>query len=256
MNPLKLLTYWSLFLTTTQTILVGMIVYFCFSSVMAYADECAPLYSLSNEQWEVLQKAYDMGAPHDLGNTMAAIAWTESTAGKYRINPDSNDYGVMHNNIKTAANRRGVKGYYATRALMTELVVNDQLSMELALEELMYWDKHTDSWASMVSAYNNGWAYEHGTNHTQTMRTNTRMMMDCAYLDTMFNEETPMHEEAVGDLVATFEENKDKQLPLQLEPKVIGSFSGTKPYGTGMASSSETATLWESLKARLSRMWT
>lgn len=253
MNMMKALAIWELVKQGTQVTIVSLIlVYACIGIAETHADECAPLFSITDEQWQVLQLAYDTGAPYNLGNTMAAIAWTESTAGKYRVNPESKDYGVMQNNIKTASIRRGVEGYYPIRALMTELVVNDQLSIDLALEELLYWDQHTDSWASMVSAYNNGWAYKHGTDHTQLMRTNTRMMMNCAQLDHMFNEEQPMHEDAVGDLVASFNNNTQ----LTLEPKVVGSYTGTHTNGTSMANSSKKPTMWGAFTTRLSRVWT
>ena len=232
------------------TVSTAVIIYASIGIAYVHADECAPLFSITDNQWDVLQQAYDTGAPHDLGNTMAAIAWTESTAGKYKVNTHSKDFGVMQNNIKTAVARRNVQGRYATKELITQLVVNDQLSIDLALEELLYWKTHTDSWANMVSAYNNGWAYKHGTVYLEEISKSTRLMMKCAQLDHMFNEEQAMNEEAVGDLVASF--NNDT---MSLEPKVVGSYSGNLPYGTRVANSSKKPTLWASFKARLPRVW-
>jgi hypothetical protein len=229
----------------------AIIIYAGFGVAYVHADECEPLFYIADSQWNVLQEAYDTGAEHNLGHTMAAIAWSESRAGKYIVNTKSNDFGVMQNNIKTAAKRRGADQYYQKQALITELVTNTQLSMDLALEELLYWDKHTTSWAHTVSAYNNGWAYEHGKDYLSEIRKSTRLMIDCAQLDQMFNEEKPMDEEAVGDLVQSF--NKDT---MSLEPKVVGSYTGKLHNGAELAKSRKTATVWESLQTRLSRMWT
>ena len=243
------MTKWKEYLIITCTSI--LIIYASIGAVKVHADECAPLYHITDDQWDVLQQAYNTGEPYDLGNTMAAIAWTESTAGKYKVNLKSKDFGVMQNHIKTAVARRNVKGYYETNALITQLVVDDQLSMDLALEELLYWDKHTDSWANMVSAYNNGWQYKHATLYLDEIRKSTHMMINCGQFN-MFNEEEPMHEEAVGDLVASFNNNS-----LALEPKIVGSYTGKlHNERSGVANSRQKPTSWEALKARLSRMWT
>lgn len=218
----------------------------------AYADQCKPLHDLSDDQWDALYLAAETGAPHGLEHTLMAVVFKESTAGKFKINPESGDYGLAHNNIRTAMTRTNKHGYWAKRQLMTELVTNDQLSLDLAVEELLYWQGRTQSWVGMVSAYNQGNDYDVLSTHTLKMRELTRMMMDCVDT-TMFNEETPMDEDAVGDLVQSFNDNHQ----LMLEPKVVGSYTG-KSYneGTSVARSRKTATLWASLTARLSRMWT
>jgi hypothetical protein len=67
----------------------------------------------------------------------------------------------------------------------------------------------------------------------------------------MFNEETPMDEEAVGDLVQSFDNDT-----MSLEPKVVGSYTGKLHNGAELARSSKAPTVWATLQARLSRMWT
>lgn len=180
----------------------------------AVANECTTeqsktLDSLSDEQWNVLYQAYDTGASHDLGHTMMAIAFKESSAGKYRINLNTHDFGVMQNNIKTAKIRRGVKGYYSTMALVSEIVRNDQLSMDLALEELLYWrDDRGLSWRNTVSAYNNGNAYNKGTEHLDQMIPIVRMFMNCVDLEMFTNEDNISTEEEVTSLVKSFNSNE------------------------------------------------
>ena len=141
---------------------------------------------------------------------MMAIAYKESSAGKYRINLNTHDFGVMQNNIKTAKARRGVKGYYATMALVSEIVRNDELSMDLALEELLYWrDDRNLSWRHTISAYNNGNAYNKGTEHLDQMIPIVRMFMNCTDLIMFTREDGISTEEEVGDLVKSFNNNSN-----------------------------------------------
>lgn len=179
----------------------------------AYSAECTTkqqetLDKLDDAQWSVLYHAYDTGAEHDLGHTMMAIAFKESSAGKYRVNLNTHDFGVMQNNIKTAKARRGVTGYYATMALVSDIVRNDQLSMDLALEELLYWrDDRKLSWRNTVSAYNNGNAYNKGTQHLDEMIPLVRMFMNCVELEMFTKEDNIKDENDVGDLVKSFNSN-------------------------------------------------
>ena len=251
MNLLKALAVWSMFQSIVQVTLVSAIlIYACIGVAETHADECAPLFSITDKQWGVLQQAYDTGAPYNLGNTMAAVVFRESTAGKYKINPESGDYGVAHINITTALVRTNTSGYWGKRELITRLVVDDQFNLDLALQELLYWKGETPSWKAMVSAYNQGWDYDTKSQHTMNMQRLTSMMVSCGELH-MFNEEQPMTEDTVGDLVSSF--NNDT---MSLEPKVVGSFSGNLPYGTRVANSSKKPTMWSSFTTRLSRMWT
>lgn len=180
----------------------------------ALASQCTTeqqkkMNSLSEEQWKVLYQAWDKGAAYNLGHTMMAIAFKESSAGKYRINLNTHDFGVMQNNIKTAKVRRGVKGYYATMALVSEIVRNDELSMNLALEELLYWrDDRKLSWRNTISAYNNGNAYNKGTKHLDEMIPIVRMFMNCTELEMFTKEDGITTEEQVGDLVMSFNQTK------------------------------------------------
>lgn len=115
---------------------------------------------LTHSQKRVLQEAYDMGSPHDLGYTMMAIAMAESGAGKYRLNLNTMDFGVMQNSLKTAASRTNTKGYYGRMLLAERLIKEDHLSMKLALEELQYWGKRLGNWRDSVRAYNAGNNYK------------------------------------------------------------------------------------------------
>lgn len=216
------MTKWKEYLIITCTSI--LIIYASIGAVKVHADECAPLYHITDDQWDVLQQAYNTGEPYDLGNTMAAIVFRESTAGKYKINPESGDYGVAHINITTALVRTNTSGYWGKRELITRLVVDDQFNLDLALQELLYWKGETHSWKAMVSAYNQGWKYDIGSQHTMSIQRLTSMMIRCGELQ-MFNEKDSMDEEAVGNLVASFNDNTEKVL--ELEPITLGKYTGT-----------------------------
>lgn len=154
----------------------------------AFANTCTTeqkqtLQQISEKQWRVLYAAHDKGEPHDLGYTMMAIAWEESSAGKYRVNLNSHDFGVMQNSLKTAEARTKTKGYYAKMQLVERLIKDDDLSMDLALEELLYWKKHTKTWRHTVSGYNNGWAFAAGEVYLNRIIKNVKMFMNCATTD-------------------------------------------------------------------------
>lgn len=165
-----------------MTVCLGLILLSC---QPALANTCTTeqkktLRQLSPLQWSTLYQAYDTGAPEDLGYTMMAMAFKESTAGEYVVNLKSHDFGVMQISLKTAAKRRNATTYWQKMKLVEELITDPQTSMDLALEELLFWrDKAKLSWRNMVSAYNNGYAYGAGTEHRDEIIKYTRMFMNC-----------------------------------------------------------------------------
>lgn len=134
---------------------------------------------ISPQQWIVLGEAYAKGVQHDMGYTMMAIAWQESRGGKYLMNVQTNDFGAMGINLRTAAKRRGAKGVFGRNLLAQQLVLDRQLSYSLALEELLFWKGATNSWRDMVSAYNNGYAYNKGSIYLNKIVRNVNMFMHC-----------------------------------------------------------------------------
>jgi len=185
-------------------------------SVTTLYSNASQCYKLDKGQQDVLVEAYEKGRDHDLGYTMMAIAWEESSAGKYRVNIQSHDFGVMQNSLKTAAARTNTKGYYGKMRLIEDLIKDDNLSMSLSLEELLYWKKQTGTWRNMVSAYNNGWRYNKGNVYLTKIITHVKMFQKCLgglvdkleYLNKL-HEQYPMpvgathfsHAERVGNII-------------------------------------------------------
>lgn len=148
-------------------------------ALLTFSSQADMCYKLDNDQRKVLVSAYEKGRDHDLGYTMMAIAWNESSAGKYRVNLESHDFGVMQNSLKTASARTDTKGYFNKMRLIEDLIKNDELSMSLALEELLYWRGKTGTWRNMVSAYNNGWAYSKGHVYLTKIIRHVKMFQRC-----------------------------------------------------------------------------
>jgi len=141
-------------------------------------DRAAKL-SISPQQWEVLGEAYGVGASHNMGYTMMAIAWQESKGGKYLMNIQTNDFGVMGVSLKYAAIRNKVKGPWALNMLAQRLTFDRAFNMDNALKTLLFWEKATGSWRDMVSAYNNGYAYNKGSVYLNKIVRNVNMFMHC-----------------------------------------------------------------------------
>lgn len=156
--------------------------------VLAYdaeAGQCTPemereYNSLTHEQHIVLAEAYLTGYKDDLGFTMMAIAYAESRAGKYLINTQTNDFGVMGISLKTASSREGIKGAFSRNILAQRLIFDNAYNMKLSLDELRYWTKyHKGDWRSTVSSYNAGFNVKAGKDYLTKIVKYTRMFMNC-----------------------------------------------------------------------------
>jgi hypothetical protein len=123
----------------------------------AEAASCEEFDRLSTKQTVVLYESYMRGVQHDLGYTLAAIAFHESSAGLFRMNYKSKDFGVFQINIKTAASIEGVTNYFAKTKLAERLLYDDAYNASLAVNVLESFKKqHKGSWKEAVKSYNQG----------------------------------------------------------------------------------------------------
>ena len=122
--------------------------------VQSKTTMCKNVMLLDDPQKAALRLAFTRGSPQDLGHTLAAIAWNESNAGRWRLNYHSNDFGLFHINIETAANTLGVDNYYKKIELAEELIYNDDLGAELALSVLNHFEHR--GYRQMLKSYNEG----------------------------------------------------------------------------------------------------
>ena len=120
---------------------------------------CSPALALSQYQKNVIKKSYNIGKKYDLGNTLAGIALVESQAGIYKVNSNTEDYGVTGINIKSLLARIKLPDTYLNRSkYATYLVLDDEYAIKAALAELIYWrdSRRRTNWASMVNSFNQG----------------------------------------------------------------------------------------------------
>lgn len=120
----------------------------------ALSLNCNTIQQLSLIQKHNLSFAYSYGEPYDLGYTLAAIALTESNAGKWRLNVRTNDLGLFQINATTAENTLKLERYYDKLELHQDLIYNDRLGAEIAVSVLKHF-KHR-GWKGMVMSYNEG----------------------------------------------------------------------------------------------------
>lgn len=161
--------------------LLIIIALFCSTNVYAYT--CDDVESLNYKQIEVLRKSFIYGLPYDMGNTLAAIVWKESGAGLWKINVSDPSAGIAHNHLKYSLIRLGrVDTPFSRNKLAQQLIDNDLLSLDLAMEELQYWfARHNGDWDKTRASYNagNNWNSTAGRRYSEDIRLRTKILMDC-----------------------------------------------------------------------------
>lgn len=118
---------------------------------------------LTDEQKKVLLDSYTYGSEHDLGLTLAAIAWQESNFGMYMTNLSDGkhgSYGPFHILLDYAMIRHDVKNKWDQSRLAERLLFDFDFSAEEALSQLKYWQNrfkdNANSHAWAIAAYNAG----------------------------------------------------------------------------------------------------
>jgi len=122
---------------------------------------------MSNEQKQILIESYEFGKAFNLGYSLAAIAWQESSCGKYMINLQDPSAGVYHNNIVSVLNRHGIKDTKWNRNKMAQkLIDNIEFGAAEALAELEFWQTihGENNWLLIWQSYNGGFAYMNNFN--------------------------------------------------------------------------------------------
>lgn len=128
------------------------------------ASQCSVEKIMTDEQFSVVHRSYEIGEPHNLGYSLAAIVWQESSAGEYLVNSDERSYGPYQINLKTAMNRLDEQENF-TKQQKNRLASNLmrlEYSSLFAIKELQYWlSIHGNDWSKVWASYNGGWSYDH-----------------------------------------------------------------------------------------------
>ena len=115
---------------------------------------------MSDAQVASLVLAHNQG-----GYNLAAIAWQESQAGKFRIgiNKGSIDLGLFHLNSKSFLSRwykdhpDKIRSHYYDNVILSKIVVDDAYSSIYAFKELQYWRvKRHRNIRDSIKSYNCG----------------------------------------------------------------------------------------------------
>lgn len=115
---------------------------------------------LSKKQIDVLQNSFYIGSKKDMSYSLAAIAWKESSAGKYLMNLQDPSAGVFMVTIENAIGYLKWKDTPFNRNRMAQLLMeNFDLSAEFAMVNLQFWkDQYGEDWRTIWKRYNGGYS--------------------------------------------------------------------------------------------------
>lgn len=125
-------------------------------------------HDLSSHQIETLHKAYVLGEKQDMGYSLAAIAWKESSGGRYLINLQDPSSGVFHVTIDNALSYLKLKDTPFNRNRVAQMLINDfVLSSDLAMNNLQFWkNMYGDNWIKIWASYNAGYNWKAGLHYS------------------------------------------------------------------------------------------
>ena len=123
-------------------------------------------YGLTAKQLDNLRFSYSYGAKYQLGWTLAAISYVESSLGKHPINlsdPSGSQYHIL---IKSVLKRNHIPNTAWNRSRMMEKLLSDKkFAAKQAIAELLYWKSYWVRkgytgkwlWVKMIGSYNGGY---------------------------------------------------------------------------------------------------
>ena len=127
--------------------------------VITLAITFVQLKALTLDQVRIAQQSYAIGAPYNLGHSLAAIALVESQLGIYQINAKSADYGIHQVHIKSHLAHIDIKDTQLNRSkYATKLITDSIYCANAALRELLYWKvtRKRSNYIRYISSYNQG----------------------------------------------------------------------------------------------------
>lgn len=142
----------------------------------------------SNSQMQVMHRSFEYAREYDLGWTLAAISFRESSAGVNLKNPNDPSAGAHHVLATHVLNDFGMERTPSNIEMaMDMLASNFELSAHYALRELKWWkNRHNGSWFLAVRSYNQGhfWRLsdpklrERSYNYARNIQHTVRFMID------------------------------------------------------------------------------
>lgn len=127
--------------------------------------ECNALqeeYRLSPQQVFAVWKSYDFGKADNIGATLAALSFFESSAGKFTVNRKDPSAGHHHILLTHTLKRFALDDTRENRTyVMDALRSNFGLSASEASTIFLWWlDRHKGDWFKAVRSYNGGYYWK------------------------------------------------------------------------------------------------
>lgn len=115
---------------------------------------------LTDQQIGVLHKAFQAGQVRDMSYSLAAIAWKESSGGRYLVNLQDPSAGVFMVSIDNAISYIKWKNTPFNRNRVAQLLIEDfELAAEFAMLNLQFWkDQYGENWRLIWRRYNGGYS--------------------------------------------------------------------------------------------------
>lgn len=162
-------------------------------SLLSFAINADPVCpKLNANQIASLKFSYEYGEKYALGLTLAAIALKESSAGEWKINAMTSDYGMYHGNFKTICKQAGVfHSAFECNMEIQQVVENDTKAAKHAIETLTYYRNYHKKrnyeglvYELMIRSYNRGWSFNDagGDKYWKEFKTNFYQVKECGYL--------------------------------------------------------------------------
>lgn len=163
---------------------LSTLVFLFLSPLLSWAS-CDSVKHLSVDQWDVLKASYDYGEAHNLSYTLAAIAWKESGAGKWKINLQDPSASVFHISIKNALTYLNIEDTPFNRNRVAATLIEDfDLAASFAVTTLQYWGEvHQNNWRLAVASYNAGWNVDAGEGYAEDIANRVEVLKSCQWRD-------------------------------------------------------------------------
>lgn len=194
------------------------------TSCMALSADCQ--VDFTPEQVNTMQMSYDYAKGVDLGYTLAAIGWQESSAGvnmkgawiKPKGTPDYYEwraYGTFHNLLKTVMVREECDDYSTCGVFIRDRLLYDfNFAASHAMKELKYWmDVRGGDWSKAVASYYAGWKYKLGDFYYKDIADKIKYLKRCKIIKT---NELPEYDNLKDLLIERAVANSEREKSIKI----------------------------------------
>ncbi len=139
--------------------------------------------SMTPVQKHWLKFAYDYGRPHQLGESLRAICWQESSAGIHMENLKDGSYGLFGGKALSVATRHhktwpGRPTTYQINVVAVRLKIEAIFAAQACVDELEYWQgkRGEDRWTKVWASYNAGWKWRNGLGYARDIMAKVKFL--------------------------------------------------------------------------------